>query len=378
MFQSARRRFLTTVAAASVTAALAQNPTRGERVEAPTAAVPMLHVTDLFRPHNDPDDHWDLACAYALAYQGRAELKGVLIDFPPPGPPRDPDVMAVAQMNYLTGLLAPVLVGSPRVIAPEDAGTAAAQADLRGIRTLLDILRRSPQPVVISILGSTRDVALAGKLEPQLFATKCAGIYLNAGSGTPDKAKAARLEYNVALDPASYAAIFQLPCPVYWMPCFEDAGEFRVAEYGTFYQFRQADVLPHLSDRVQNYFGLMYKHGGVVSGPPWNWLQYLIGPKEAPLLAQQGAQFRNMWCTAGFLHAVGLTVARDGKILPRGEAADAVFSFDPIRITCAPNGVTEWTSDATAKERYIFHVRDRQNYQAAMTTALQSLLLTLP
>ena len=47
--------------------------------------------------------------------------------------------------------------------------------------------------MVISILGSTRDVALAGKLEPQLLATKCAGIYLNAGSGTPDKAKAARL-----------------------------------------------------------------------------------------------------------------------------------------------------------------------------------------
>ena len=23
--------------------------------------VPTLHVTDLFRPHNDPDDHWDLA-----------------------------------------------------------------------------------------------------------------------------------------------------------------------------------------------------------------------------------------------------------------------------------------------------------------------------
>jgi hypothetical protein len=45
--------------------------------------VPVLHVTDLFRPHNDPDDHWDLACVYALAHQGDIDLKGILIDYPP-------------------------------------------------------------------------------------------------------------------------------------------------------------------------------------------------------------------------------------------------------------------------------------------------------
>ena len=37
--------------------------------------VPTLHVTDLFRPHNDPDDHWDLATQYALACQGRVDLR---------------------------------------------------------------------------------------------------------------------------------------------------------------------------------------------------------------------------------------------------------------------------------------------------------------
>ena len=47
-------------------------------------------MSDLFRPHNDPDDHWDLACAYALAYQGRAELQGILIDYPQPARHNDP------------------------------------------------------------------------------------------------------------------------------------------------------------------------------------------------------------------------------------------------------------------------------------------------
>ena len=25
-----------------------------------------IHETDLFRPHGDPDDHFDLACQFAL------------------------------------------------------------------------------------------------------------------------------------------------------------------------------------------------------------------------------------------------------------------------------------------------------------------------
>lgn len=352
--------------------------------ESPAAdRVPMLHVSDLFRPHNDPDDHWDLACAYALTQQGRADLLGVLIDFPQGGRHNDPDVLAVAQLNYLTGLAVPAMVGSPRVVSPEEAKSDASRTDLGGVRAFLDILRRAPKPVVISILGSTRDVAIAGRLEPDLFARQCAAIYLNAGSGSPDPAKTARLEWNVGLDSASYAAIFQLPCPVYWMPCFEDAGEFRVAEYGTFFRFRQDEILPHLADPVQNFFAYMYKHGRraadaqAAAGLRPDWLRYLLGPKEAELLAGQGAQFRNMWCTAGFLHAAGLTVARDGRILARGEAPDAVFSFDPIRITCTPDGRTQWTSDPAAKDRFIFHVRDVEHYQSAMTAALKSLLLPL-
>lgn len=34
-------------------------------------ATPLIHQTDLFRLHNDPDDHFDLACVYTLALQAR-------------------------------------------------------------------------------------------------------------------------------------------------------------------------------------------------------------------------------------------------------------------------------------------------------------------
>ena len=71
----------------------------------------LIHATDLFRPHADPDDHFDLATVFALAAQGRFELLAVMIDHPPAGLAADPDVLAVAQLSRITGLAVPVLTG---------------------------------------------------------------------------------------------------------------------------------------------------------------------------------------------------------------------------------------------------------------------------
>ena len=54
--------------------------------------VTVVHQTDLYRPHQDPDDHWDLACQYALAKLGRQRLGGILLDYPYEGGPGDPDI----------------------------------------------------------------------------------------------------------------------------------------------------------------------------------------------------------------------------------------------------------------------------------------------
>lgn len=356
------------------------------------APVPMIHVTDLFRPHNDPDDHWDLATVYALAWQNEVDLLGVLIDYPPPQQKTDPDVLAVAQLNYLTGKAVPVMIGSPQWIEPSDASTHENVVALRGVRAMLKLLQDSPRPVVINILGSCRDIALAGRLEPNLFARKCAAIYLNAGSGTPDIRKAAKLEWNVSLDPRAYAAIFELPCPIYWMPCFETVGApaplaSRLDKYGTYYRFAQGDVLPDLSTGVQNYFAYMFLHGRNEMQPrpqalrpnfrP-NWLRYLVGPADTVLQTRIRAMNRNMWCTAGFLDAVGRTVTPDGKVVPSDTSAASIFTFDPIQIQCADNGVTEWRSGTSSPARFIFHVHNTSRYTDAMTSALKQLLVKLP
>jgi hypothetical protein len=242
---------------------------------------------------------------------------------------------------------------------------------------VLDVLGKSPQPVIINILGSSRDVAIAGKKAPDLFAAKCAAIYLNAGTGSPKMNQASNLEYNVTLDKFAYAAIFDLPCPVYWMPCFEEM-ESRtkrvVTEYGTHYRFRQDEILPHLSEMVQNYFAYMFGRY-----TDHNWLNYLKGENDKALLSKVGSIYRHMWCTGGFLHAAGYTTSRSGKIVSLDKKPNLpVFTFDPVRVRCDDSGVTEWTHDNNTINRFIFHVKDVDKYQSTMTKAMKSLLMVLP
>ena len=147
-----------------------------------------------------------------------------------------------------------------------------------------------------------------------------------------------------------------------------------IREYGTHYEFQQDRILPHLSQSVQNFFAYMFGRY-----TDHDWLNYLKGPKDQALLSKAGDMVRHMWCTAGFFHSAGYTVSTDGKILPLEQKSNRpVFTFDPIKVQCADNGVTQWTPDDRSKHRFIFHVRDVDRYQSAMTTAMKSLLMTLP
>ncbi|MHC4120562.1 MAG: nucleoside hydrolase [Planctomycetota bacterium] len=374
-----RREVMGMTAAALTTGAIGPERAHADRSVPGKKAVPVLHVTDLFRPHMDPDDHWDLACVYALAYRGDIDLRGILIDqLSGDSGGRNPDIAAVAQMNFITGKAVPVAVGSSIPLkSRHDTQPDAEPTDRRGVKLILDVLRSSPRPVVINILGQSRDVAIAGRKDPDIFASKCAAIYLNAGTGSPTMNSQSKLEYNVTLDRFAYAAIFDLPCPVYWMPCFEDLENRRqrsVREYGTHYKFRQEQILPHLSEMVQNYFAYMFGRY-----TDHNWLRFLKGPKDQALLSKFAGMDRHMWCTAGFLHSAGYTASGKGEIVPLDKAADSpVFTFDPVEIKCADNGVTKWKRDEASKTRFMFRVRDTENYQPAVTNAMKSLLAALP
>lgn len=336
---------------------------------------PLIHCTDLFRPHNDPDDHFDLAAVYALALQGKLDLRAIVIDHPPPNMEGDPDVVAIAQLNHLIGLSVPVAVGSSQPMkSPTDTQTRSSASDRAGVQLILQTLRQSRQRVAITVVGSCRDVALAAKTDPTLFTRKCAGIYVNAGTGSPDPKRATALEYNVTLDPLAYCALFELPCTIYWLPCFEDfEGEWRVRTYGTYWRFRQDEVFPHLSPRMQNFFLYMLERVKDTS-----WEDYLYRTPDQQRLRHFGEQTRNMWSIASFLHAAGLTVVTNGAMVPLTASRDAVYTFQPVSISCNRDGITTWQPNASSKNRLMFMVKSIDKYQEAMTRTLRSLLSALP
>lgn len=350
----------------------------------------VIHITDLYRPPADPDDHFDLACAFALARQEYIHLAAVVIEAPKPDFAGDPDVMAVAQLNRLTGLAVPVVAGMPA------SPSAVLEKQSKNRTPLTEWIKRAPPPVVLVSTGSCRDVAQAAKEYPStFFACKVRAVYINAGLGSPEPAYQAPLEYNVALDPKSYQEMFSLPSPVYWLPCFEGTNTglmWRTSRHASLYQFRQEEVFSTLPGPVQNYFLWMLDSAGRPAGAeqqswfwqnPTHWLRTLERPVDPELLARHGRTVRSMWSTASQLHAVGLTVARDGRIVPVKEAGDsAVFDFVPVEVQCTPDGITHWRElppdrpkpTVGKPSRYILRILDTQAYPTAMSRAVGSLL----
>lgn len=336
---------------------------------------PLIHHTDLFHPHGDPDDHFDLATVFALATQQRLDLRGIVIDYPPPRRRGDPALGAVAQFSRLTGVVAPVAVGTSRLMTSRnDTRPADTREDGGAVRFVLETLRRSSEPVAISVVGGATDIAVAGTLEPELFAAKCAGIYLNSGSAMPNPDHPGKLEFNVELNPSGYAALFDLPCPLYWCPCWHMTEHHAVGRHGTFWRFPHRNVLGGLRDDVKKTFLYMFDQE-----PSHRWLTYLRRPLDARLWEFFLDHWRNMWSTASLLHAAGQTVTTSGEIVPLTAGEQAVFRFVPICVTCTDHGQTDWKEAAvdTTPPRYIVEVTDQARYQSAMANALRRLLDSL-
>jgi hypothetical protein len=334
---------------------------------------PTLHQTDLFRPHMDPDDHWDLACQFALAASGETTLKGILIDYPPDAT-REPDALAIAQLGYICGLSVPWAVGSSQPMTDRHGTPNTGSArDRNGVQFVLSALRNAGEPMAIHVVGSCRDIAGAIAADPALFAAKCRAIYLNAGSGDRTPEVVTEVEYNVKLNATAYATMFDAPCPLMWMPCRQEPYDGNVHEWATYWRFTQADILSALTPELRRYFGFMLSRR-----TGHDWLRSLHDPAGDALLAPFEQQERAMWCTAGFLHAAGKGVLRDGTIVQRTERpGEQVFSFEPIAVSCDDRGQTTWDPDTSSTQRFIFHVRDGAGYQSALTRAMRTLLSSL-
>ena len=366
---TSRRDFIKAGAVAAGAAAV-RLPALEEPSPAVAAGVPLLHVTDLFHPHGDPDDHFDLAVAYALALRGAFDLRGVVIDYPPEFRAGDPAAVAVAQMNRLAGLSVPVAIGtSLKLKNRRDALDGAPAQETAAVRFIHAQLRAAERPVALACVGNAADIVVAALREPALFKSKCAGVYLNSGSAHDNPSNLAQLEFNVRLDPAAYAAMFDLPCPLFWFPCWHTTERRESGADGSFYWLPHREALSGISAGLANYFAYLFEK----SANP-KWLRAMKTPPPAASWERILGEKRGMWSTASQFAAAGLSVTKDGEIVQAREAGDAaVFRVVPVAVSCADDGRTTWARTEKETGRRMLAVTDPARYPAAMARAVAAL-----
>ena len=336
-------------------------------------SVPVIYCTDLFHPHDDPDDHFDLATLYAMP---ELDIKGIVLDQGRKQLER-PGRIPVSQLNKITGRNVPAVIGLATPLkSPGDKGLDQPPEFQRGVELIVQTLRASARPVCIATLGSVRDVVSAYNREPRLFQTNVAMVLAFIGEASDAKL----WEYNVTLDPQAFVGLMRSGLPVYWVPCF-DGGLWQNRGHASFWRASHVALLAQVKPEVLQFF--IYALDKETSEP----LSFLSRPVEAQRQARLFAGTRNLWCAAVLGVMSGREVVLDrGKwcsvlpgSIPTAPSAgrEALFGFSEVEVSVSDAGVVSYGKGPTSHKLKRFEVREPAHYEQGMTEATAGLLSTL-
>ena len=338
-----------------------------------TGRVPVIYCTDLFHPHDDPDDHFDLAAIYAMP---EFDLKGIVLDQGRKQLER-PGRVPVSQMNKIAGRSVPAVIGlGDPLKTPDDKALDQPPQFQAGVEFILQTLRASARPVCIATLGSVRDVVGAFNREPALFHTNVAMILAFIGEASDPKFQ----EYNVGLDPQAFIGLMRSGLPVYWVPCF-DGGLWQNQGHASFWRARHQALLAGAAPEVIRFF--IYALEKETAEP----LAFLSRPTAPERQARLFVGTRNLWCTAVLGVMSGREVIFGGRTwaaaLPsNSQSAPAagrtsLFGFAEAKISVSDVGLVSSGKGPGLHKVKRFEVRDRAQYEPGMTQATAALLSTL-
>ena len=319
------------------------------------ARVPVIYSTDLLHPHDDPDDHFDLACLYAMP---EVDLRAVVLDNGASQAQR-PGFKPVWQLNYLTGRHVPSAIGlCQKLKSPEDPALDQPAEHQNGVNLLLQTLRDSREKVAIIFVGSARDTVAAYNREPALFRAKVRSIHGFIGETSDPEF----IEYNVSLDPQAFVRLMRSDLPFFWLPCF-DGGLWQNNGHASYWRIRHGQVLQKAPELLQRYFLYMLRQA---TNDP---IAYLSQPtrEEDRQWLMDGE--RNLWCSALLGLAVGRNVQREGH---------DVAGFAPVDVSVNASGFLSCGKSSDSHRVMRFEIRDKTNFAAAATAATAQLLAQFP
>lgn len=338
----------------------------------PDKRVPVIYCTDLFHPHDDPDDHFDIACLYAIQ---EIDIKAIILD-QGQKQTKKPGSIPISQLNHITGRNIPYAIGlSDMLKTASDDGLWQAKEYQYGVELILKILKTSKKPVTIISVGSLRDIAAGYNRSPDLFKSKVDRLFIFIGEAS----KKGHIEYNVGLDKNAYIRIMNSGLPIYWVPCF-DGGPWQNNGKASFWRASHKDLLGNVSDRIMNYFiyALLKKN----EKDPIQYLDKKISSDDKKKVLLMS---RNLWCAAIFSHIAGRRFIFQGNkfisvpmnVSYNREQEIRPFKFEEVSVFVDKDANVLYEDTKRAVKIKQFHVLKADIYAEVMTSVTAQLLLHL-
>ncbi len=367
-----RRGLLALGMAAGLRAAPLQRPAIQKR--------PIIDVTDLYHPHQDVGDNFDLISAYALR---SVDLRCVILDVTQKfrevneqdkDGPRDPGIIPVTQLNYLFDRNAPYGIGPFSAMhSPTDKMSDAPRFQQSGIELILETLRRSPNRVDILSFGSARPIAAAFNREPDLLRSKMGWLHLCAGATSPDY-----IEWNVALDPHAIVSLLRSDLRIAIYPCATKDGPFAYDSHNCFWKLPNLEFVRDMDPRLQSYIAYAFERS-----TRSDFLHVLDSPPPAAVLERFVHRAHNVWEMAVWAQVAGLKLVqrRNGyRLIPAGEVAagDRVLPNElrPCRVEVRDNGGFTFQETGQPTNFRMYFRGDPAENERAFREALPALYLS--
>jgi len=344
----------------------------------------LIDITDLYHPHQDVGDNFDLIMPFALP---DIDLLLVVLDctgkfrepyaehseWPDPHGPREPGIIPVTQLNYIFNRNVPFGV-SPLdpMRSPADKMLDIPGYQNQGVDMLLNTLKKSDVPVDITVYGSLRSLAVAYNRNPQLLLEKVRMVHISASSSTPDY-----LEWNVLLDQNAFVCVLRSELPLTLYPCKTGRGAFTPSEFCTFWSLNDLQFIKKMDKRLQQY--LCYAFNKTLRH---DFLRAMDEAPDTKELDKFCGRQHNVWETAVWIEMTKrkLVERADGcfRIVLSNEVAptDKVFKTEvlPCKLKVYDTGIYEFTLSPEEKtNKFIYRIDDPIGQEKALNEALGAL-----
>lgn len=324
---------------------------------------PVIVVTDLYHPPQDPGDNFDLITAFALP---GVDLKAIILDVTgeyrhtyeehPIGDyhdlkgPREPGIIPVNQLCYLFGRNIPYAIGPyRRMRSPEDTLDDAPKAQQLGVELILDTLRQSDEPVEILSFGSARTISVAYNRDPELMRAKVKRIHLSAGSDTDGylSNRPGVVEWNIHLDPHAVVRLLRSDLPVAIYPCATHEGGFAYGRHNSYWKLPNLEFIREMAPELARYLCYAIARSGRV-----DFLRALEQDPPQGLMDEVGARHHHVWETAIWLNA------SNSHLVRRTDGSHRIVHHSQLRPgdTILPNELRPCTVRVHDDGRYAFEI----------------------